>query len=236
MTSNATGGMLLAGALAYAMGCFPTADLASKLVARRDGTAALDLRQLGTKNPGALNAAKVLGTRWGLGILAIDALKGLLACLAGRRIAGDDGAYVAGIGAVVGHCLPVTNGFRGGKGVATSAGTSIACFPAYMPVDLALAGATTALSKGQAGKATYLASAVFTVAALYWHRTAKRNLWGPPASIWLPIYAASTSAIIAFKFLIAPPLPDNITLPAQAAPDSLADDQQEDGTEGMVAS
>jgi glycerol-3-phosphate acyltransferase PlsY len=201
---------LAAAAAAYAIGSFPTADLVSRYVARRRGDDRhIDLREAGTKNPGALNAARVLGTKWGLIILAGDVLKGALACIAGRRLGGDDGAYVAGIGAVAGHCFPATSRFRGGKGVATSAGTSLICFPAYMPADLALAGATVVLSKGQAGVATYVASGVFTVAAAFWHRRHLPNLWGPPPGRWLPIYAVVTSAMIAYKFLTAPPAPSD---------------------------
>ena len=74
-------------------------------------------------------------------------------------------------------------------------------------VDLALAGASAWLTKGQAGTATYVASGVFTAAAAYWHVRAHGNLWGPKATRWLPIYAASTSAIIAYKFLTAPATP-----------------------------
>ena len=235
MTSKRTRRLLVAGGLAYLVGSFPTADLVSKYVSRRNGQdRAIDLREAGTKNPGALNAAKVLGTKWGLVILAGDVAKGAIASVAGRGIAGGDGAYVAGIGAVTGHCFPISRGFRGGKGVATSAGTSIVCFPTYMPVDLGLAGATTVLSKGQGGIATYLASGVFTVAATYWWKTRRGNLWGPKPTRWLPIYAAATSGIIAFKFLTAPPLPVE-ALTAVSSNDPIALHGAE-GTESTVAS
>jgi glycerol-3-phosphate acyltransferase PlsY len=137
--------------------------------------------------------------------LAGDLLKGALASLAGRAVAGDNGAYAAGSAAVVGHCAPVWTGFRGGKGLATSAGTSVVCFPAYMPIDLSLAAATLALSRGRAGAAAYLASAVFIAAALYWWRSGKGNVWGPKPTIGLPLYAISSSAIIAYRFRTAPP-------------------------------
>ena len=127
--------MLVAAGAAYFIGSFPTADVAARMAARRaNHDRAIDLRETGTKNPGALNAAKVLGTKWGLAVLAGDILKGIIACIVGRRIGGDNGAYAGGIGAVYGHCLPAWSGFRGGKGVATSAGTSVMCFPAYMPL------------------------------------------------------------------------------------------------------
>jgi acyl phosphate:glycerol-3-phosphate acyltransferase len=196
--------LLTAAGASYLIGSLPIADTATRIAARRNSDALVDLRAAGTGNPGALNAAKILGTRWGLAVLTGDVLKGCAASIAGRRIAGDNGAYVAGIGAVAGHCFPLLSGFRGGKGVATSAGTSVVCFPAYMPFDLALAGATVTLSKGQAGMATYLASACFTAAAVYWHTRRKGNLWGPRPTRWLPAYAASTSALIVYKFLSAP--------------------------------
>jgi glycerol-3-phosphate acyltransferase PlsY len=200
---------IVAAAVAYLIGSFPTADVAAHVAARREHhDLVVDLREAGTKNPGALNAAKVLGTKWGLAVLAGDILKGVVACVVGRRVAGDRGAYAGGIGAVYGHCLPPWSGFRGGKGVATSAGTSVVCFPAYMPFDLALAGASAWLTKGQAGTATYVASAVFTAAATHWWSRGRGNLWGPKPTAWLPIYAASTSAIIAYKFLTAPPMPE----------------------------
>lgn len=231
--SSGKRGLVAAGALAYLVGSFPTADVVARYVARRRNHEHVDLREAGTKNPGALNAAKVLGTKWGLLVLAGDVAKGLIACVLGRRIAGGDGAYVAGIGAVWGHCLPLWSRFRGGKGVATSAGTSIACFPAYMPVDLGLAGATAWLSKGQAGMATYIASGMFTLAATFWHRARRGNLWGPPPTRWLPVYAASTSAIIVYKFLTAPPLPTEA--PAETATPALPD-LSHAGTEDSVAS
>jgi glycerol-3-phosphate acyltransferase PlsY len=210
--------ILIAAAAAYVIGSFPTADVVAQIAARRaKEDRAIDLREAGTKNPGALNAAKVLGTTWGLAVLAGDMVKGVIACIVGRRIAGGNGAYAGGIGAVYGHCLPPWSGFRGGKGVATSAGTAVMCFPAYMPFDLALAGASAWLTKGQAGTATYIASGVFTVAATYWHARGLGNLWGPKVTRWLPIYAASTSAIITYKFLTAPSLPEEPVAAAEEA-------------------
>jgi glycerol-3-phosphate acyltransferase PlsY len=73
-----------------------------------------------------------------------------------------------------------------------------------MPVDIALAAGTLALSRGRAGTATYVASAVFVGAALYWWLAKKGNLWGPRPTAGLPLYAVSTSAIIAYRFLNAP--------------------------------
>ena len=194
---------LIAAAIGYLAGTFPTADIVARYAAGRNGEIAMDLRAAGTGNPGALNAAKVLGWKYGAVVLAGDLVKGVLASLAGRALAGDNGAYAAGSGAVIGHCAPLWSGFRGGKGLATSAGTSLICFPAYMPIDVSLAAGTLMLSRGRAGTATYVASAVFIGAAVYWWRARNGNFWGPRPTIGLPLYALSSSAIIAYRFLTA---------------------------------
>jgi glycerol-3-phosphate acyltransferase PlsY len=194
---------MAAGIAGYLIGSFPTACLASRYAALTTGRE-VDLRTAGTGNPGALNAAKMLGLKWGLAVLAGDVLKGALAALGGRRLAGDNGAYAAATGAVLGHCAPVWTGFRGGKGVATSAGTAAVCFPPYLPFDLALAAATLVLSGGRAGAATYVASACFVAASVYWWRSGRGNLWGPKPTIGLPLYALLTSAVIAYRFITAP--------------------------------
>jgi acyl phosphate:glycerol-3-phosphate acyltransferase len=211
-TKSDSGIRIAAAAVAgYLAGTFPTADVVSRYAAKRNGGKAIDLRATGTGNPGTLNAAKVLGWKWGAIILAGDALKGALASLAGRALAGDNGRYAAGSGAVIGHCAPVWSGFRGGKGVATSAGTTLVCFPVYMPIDVSLAAGTLALSRGRAETATYVASAVFVTAALYWWLRGRGNAWGPKPTMGLPLYALSTSAIIAYRFLSAPPAPPDST-------------------------
>ena len=73
-----------------------------------------------------------------------------------------------------------------------------------MPIDIALAAATLMLSRGRAGTATYVASAVFITAAVYWWLRGRGNVWGPRPTIGLPLYAVATSVIIAQRFLTAP--------------------------------
>ncbi len=210
MVSRATGRrkqslrlVVAAGVLGYLIGSVPAADIASRYSARRKEEAQ-DLREVGTGNPGAVNAIKMLGPAWGGLVFAADIAKGALACWLGRRIAGANGAYAAGATAVLGHCAPVWSGFRGGKGVATSVGTCLVCFPIYAPIDVGLAVVLFTLSGGRAGLATYTASACFVAAATYWWLGGKRNAWGPEATIGLPLYALASSALIAYRFLAAP--------------------------------
>ena len=110
----------------YLAGTLPSADIAARLATG----GATDLREAGSGNPGAANAIGVLGAKWGYGVMAADIAKGAVACGVGRRVAGPTGAHVGGTAAVVGHCYPVWNGFRGGKGVAPSVGQCVATFPA----------------------------------------------------------------------------------------------------------
>ena len=186
-----------AAGIGYLAGTFPYADIATRIAAR--GT---DLRSEGSGNPGALNAAAVLGRRWGLSVLAADMAKGTIAGFAGRAVAGEAGAYAAATGSIAGHIAPVWNSFRGGKGVATSAGACLAVFPAYFPIDAAVA-ATSAAASQQAERSIQVSCAVWTTAAIVWWRRGLPNAWGPTPGPGLPLFAVASSAMILAKFRAA---------------------------------
>jgi len=208
----------------YLVGTIPSADVAARLASG----GAVDLRTQGSGNPGAVNAMAVLGTGWGSGILAADALKGVLACATGGRLAGGTGAHVAGTAAVVGHCFPVWKRFRGGKGVAVSMGQCLATFPAYVPVDLAVAWAVGKWT-GRALPGTAAASATWVAAGVLWSSRRWPNLWGPPPTTALPVASALSSAVILYKFATAkrpaptPPPPADQFAPMHAPGDTGAD-------------
>jgi len=186
-----------AAALGYLTGAFPSADVASRLATG----GSTNLRAAGSGNPGAANAMAVLGLGWGYGVLAADISKGALACRFGRALAGDAGAHIGGVAAVAGHCFPWHAGFKGGKGVAASAGQCLATFPAYFPVDVAVAALTgTRRWKHRAYAATMAASVSWVAASVLWWRRGWPNLWGPRPTVGLPIAAAATSAMIVYKF------------------------------------
>lgn len=107
-------------ALAYLLGSIPTAYL----VGRR--LRGIDIRSVGSGNPGAANATMQLGKRAGAFVLAVDAGKGVIAILIGQRLGVSDTAlYIAAFLAVVGHNFSPFVGFRGGKGAATVLGISM---------------------------------------------------------------------------------------------------------------
>jgi glycerol-3-phosphate acyltransferase PlsY len=192
----------LAGAAAagYLLGTAPSADVATRLAG---GTA--DLRSEGTGNPGGANALVVLGKGWGYGIMGADIAKGALACGAGRRLGGEAGAHVAGTAAVVGHCFPVWNRFKGGKGVAASVGQCLATFPVYVPFDVGFAWLLATPRWGRTVGtrtlvATAIASTTWVAAATLWWRRQWPNGWAPRATAGLPIAAAASSAVILSRF------------------------------------
>src|SRR3954452_4046094 len=188
-------------AVGYLAGTLPSADLATRLATG----GATDLRVAGSGNPGAANAVKVLGPRWGYAVMAADIGKGAAAAGIGRRVAGASGANAAGTAAVFGHCWPVWNGFRGGKGVATSVGQCVATFPAYTPIDLTIALVTSISPrwKQRAYAATVVASACWVGGAAVWAWRGWPNLWGPRPTKALPVAAAATSAVILSRFAAA---------------------------------
>lgn len=186
---------LLAAVVAgYLLGSIPSATLAAK--AARTGR---DPFREGSGNPGAANAATLLGPAWGAGVLAADVAKGAAAGRLGRSIAADPGAYAAATAAIAGHIVPVWSRGRGGKGVATSAGACLAVFPAYFPIDAAVATLATAATR-RSERSIQLSCAAWTVAATLWWRRRLPNAWGPAPSRALPVFAAASSLMILAKF------------------------------------
>ncbi len=113
--------------MAYILGSIPFGLIIGKI--KR-----VDIRKVGSGNIGATNVARTLGKKYGLATLILDIAKGVIPVVA-CRIMITDGANLdfwlamTGFAAVAGHCYPIFLGFRGGKGVATAAGTFLAICP-----------------------------------------------------------------------------------------------------------
>lgn len=117
--------------LCYLIGSIPTSYLFAKALK------GIDIRQFGSGNVGATNTYRVVGKLPGLLVLIIDILKGLI-CVAlvaklflrlGVTIEPAAYGMILGFTAIVGHIWSVFLGFKGGKGVATSAGVFIGVAP-----------------------------------------------------------------------------------------------------------
>lgn len=120
--------------LAYLAGATPFGYLAGRW-------RGIDIRQHGSGNIGATNVVRVLGKGIGIPVFVLDLLKGWLPVLGAAWWVGRDAAFashpllqqlapvLAGLATVAGHMAPVWLGFKGGKGVATSAGIMIGLAP-----------------------------------------------------------------------------------------------------------
>lgn len=184
---------LAAGLFGYVVGMLPSADLAASV-------AGGDVRNAGTGNPGALNTHHVLGPRWAVAVSAADVGKGVAAARVGGVLAGSAGANLAATAAVAGHCFPL--GRRGGKGVATSVGQVVATFPAYLPIDIGVAAATSVVPffRQRTRVATSVASATWVGCSVACWRAGYRNPGGVRPTVALPLAAVASSAVIAARF------------------------------------
>ncbi|MCM8788813.1 MAG: glycerol-3-phosphate acyltransferase [Candidatus Omnitrophica bacterium] len=94
-----------------------------------------DIRQIGTKNPGAANVARQIGKKWGILVWIGDTLKGAGSMAIARYygITNEIVLAVIGIAAILGHCYPVFLKFKGGKGIATMGGVILYLAPLVFP-------------------------------------------------------------------------------------------------------
>lgn len=132
---------VLAVVLAYLLGSIPFGYLAGRY------WRGVDLRRQGSGNIGTTNAFRVLGKAAGSLVFAGDLAKGLVAGLLGTWIGGPVFGLVTGTAAVVGHNYSVFLGFRGGRGVATSAGAVLAAAPVVLVASLAVWAVTLLASR-----------------------------------------------------------------------------------------
>jgi acyl phosphate:glycerol-3-phosphate acyltransferase len=115
----------------YLLGSIPFGYLAGRF-------AGVDIRKFGSGNVGATNVGRVLGRRYGYPVFALDFLKGFGAVRISMLVATGQPpewnspeiiGIAAAISCIIGHSYPAWLKFKGGKGVATSAGTLFALTP-----------------------------------------------------------------------------------------------------------
>ena len=115
----------------------------------------VDVREHGSRNLGATNVHRVLGPRLGLATLVLDVLKGALPVWIVPALPQMDVfpggkewcAVVVGLAAVAGHVWTCFAGFKGGKGVATTAGVLLALAPSAFGVFLAVFAVTLLVTR-----------------------------------------------------------------------------------------
>ncbi|WP_419941688.1 glycerol-3-phosphate 1-O-acyltransferase PlsY [Candidatus Palauibacter sp.] len=114
---------------AYLTGAFPTSYLMGRVYG-------YDLRREGSGNLGSTNVYRILGFFPAVVVLLVDLLKGFLPVWFFPLWDGRTGAWALayGLAAITGHVWPVYTKFKGGKGVATAAGTMAALAPVAVTV------------------------------------------------------------------------------------------------------
>jgi len=185
-------------ALSYLVGSIPTSVWLGRM--RR-----IDIRQFGSGNAGATNTFRVLGWQFGVAALVVDFAKGLFAAGVIASIRLDDlpagvGAWevetlvrlIAGVSAVVGHMYPVLAGFRGGKGVNTSAGVLMAVSPVSVLIVLGVF-VVVLLSSRYVSLASIIASIAFptTIAV-------RRYIFGIDLDPSLLVFGMMLAAVIIY--------------------------------------
>ena len=109
--------------LSYFLGSIPFSYIVPKVFGK------IDIRSVGSGNTGTTNVVRTLGLKIGAIAFLGDFLKGVVPALIGLNFIGFYGGLIGGGLAVLGHCFPVWLKFKGGKGIATSAGGLIVIFP-----------------------------------------------------------------------------------------------------------
>ncbi len=120
--------LALAITFGYLVGALPFAFLMTR-------ARGIDLRQAGSRNLGAANVLRTVGVAPALTVMVLDVAKGALAVIVIQSVMGDLlPSIAAGLAAIVGHIYPFWLRFRGGKGVATSAGVFAVLAPSATAV------------------------------------------------------------------------------------------------------
>jgi glycerol-3-phosphate acyltransferase PlsY len=120
----------------YLLGSIPTGYVWAK-------ARGIDIRQVGSGNIGATNVMRALGKGPGIAVLFIDAMKGWLPVFVAPHLVGSDHntttlQLVCCLSVIAGHNWTCWLNFKGGKGIATSAGALLAFLTAPMLVTLAV--------------------------------------------------------------------------------------------------
>jgi glycerol-3-phosphate acyltransferase PlsY len=123
-------------AAAYLIGAIPASYIAGRMAK------GIDLREHGSGNLGATNTFRVLGAKVAAPVMVFDILKGTFPVVAFGQwdAVGTDPrwALVYGAAAIVGHVFSIYMRFKGGKGVATSAGVFLGLAPVALGIGLAV--------------------------------------------------------------------------------------------------
>ena len=105
--------------LSYLIGSIPSGYVIGKIFFKQD------IRKMGSGNVGSTNALRNFGKLAGLGTFLFDFSKAIIACIIGKKFAGEEGIYLAMFFVVIGHMYSFFLNFKAGKGIATIFGALV---------------------------------------------------------------------------------------------------------------
>jgi glycerol-3-phosphate acyltransferase PlsY len=154
--------------LAYLIGSIPTAVWVSKSIF------GIDIRDYGSGNAGATNTFRILGSKWGSLVMLVDVTKGIISTslyilipfYLTNELARTNFMILLGLAAVLGHIFPIWANFRGGKGVATLLGMTLAIQPVVALICLVVF-LISLISTRFVSLSSILAAVTFMVLILY---------------------------------------------------------------------
>ncbi|HKZ21927.1 MAG TPA: glycerol-3-phosphate 1-O-acyltransferase PlsY [candidate division Zixibacteria bacterium] len=132
----------------YLIGAIPFSIIISRLFRK------IDIREYGSKNPGATNVFRVVGPLAGSIVLILDIAKGFFAVYFLTRLLGVEslmapiyGQLLAGVAVISGHVFSIFTKFKGGKGIAVGAGVFLALIPLELMLGVAVFAIILATTK-----------------------------------------------------------------------------------------
>ena len=152
----------------YLLGTVPFGDIVARI-------AGVDIRSVGTKNPGAANVYREIGPKYGIAVFTLDVMKGAVATVPMLLIGGHEWAPLPpAFAVVIGHIFPVIGNRSGGTGMATAIGTTVGLAPFGL-----LAGVPAALILLVVTRNTGLTGGLFFVATALLAWLAQQEVIGP---------------------------------------------------------
>ncbi len=162
--------LIIVSVLSYIIGNISTSYLVAKYAAD------IDIRKYGSGNAGATNVLRTLGKKAGIAAFLGDILKGVIAVVLGRLIAGEDGQIFAGLFVVIGHNWPIFLNFKGGKGIATTIGVMTAINP-YIVAAIVPIGIVIIIITKYVSLASITGMIIFPITMLFTHQQIKLVLF-----------------------------------------------------------
>jgi glycerol-3-phosphate acyltransferase PlsY len=190
---------ILAG---YLLGSIPSAAFLGRLFG-------VDLRRVGSGNPGTHNALRNSGPLLAALVLVVEASKGLLAVWLGVRLAGSSAgepaaAALSGLAAVTGNVYNVWYRFAGGKGLGISLGVLVAIWPwSLFPILVVLV--VTVVTTRSSGTSALAAIASLVLAAFAWW-VLDLPTGGVGSGPWLVFLAVGMALVVSWRHWLDSPL------------------------------